>query len=135
MAGSYSYIVDADGGLMDRDGIKRSLHSDEITLECIEELYGMIWFLADALVYAQRPDTTKDVWMHRADQVKVAQDNATEGLLFSPTERFQPFDEGRYEGESIEFIVNGFVVATGESREFLTKLIENRIKKAKEEGV
>ena len=134
MAGAHHHITDEDGGLLEPQQIYARLDNRGDIYECIEQLYGMIWYLAEQNVVLRGTDA-KNEDEFKSEAVDNAQLNYKHGLKVSPTERFQPFDEGVYEGQSIEHILNGFVVARGESREFLTKLIENRIKKAKEEGI
>jgi len=46
MAGSYKRIVQKDGNLRSNSGIVESLETGGDVFECIEEMYGMIWFLA-----------------------------------------------------------------------------------------
>lgn len=129
MAGSYSQILDEDGGLLEGGPILDNLnHDDDDIVECITQLYGMIWYLAEQCIPL---GITKDVWARRAENVKIAQDDYAMGLKWSPTERFQPFDERQYEGVPIADILFDWDMADAEHRDFITMVVENRIKKAK----
>lgn len=46
MAGSYNSIINGDGNLRDNMALVDSLETGGDVYECVEELYGMIWFLA-----------------------------------------------------------------------------------------
>lgn len=72
MAGSYLHIIDQHGNLGSDEHILSMLENEGDALEAIHELYGMIWWLADA---AANPDTAK----HRApynDELKCIVDAA-----------------------------------------------------------
>lgn len=47
MAGSYNHCVDDDGNLLDWERLAGSLENGGDVYEAVEELYGMIWWLAD----------------------------------------------------------------------------------------
>lgn len=88
MAGSYLHVVDEDGALEEPEDIQGMLEcvSGDVA-ECIEQMYGMIWYLANELslapaVYAGfSPDMPDDC-------IDEAQKKYKEGLLLSPTQRF-----------------------------------------------
>lgn len=46
MAGSYAHIVQKDGNLSSNERISNSLETGGDVFEAIEEMYGMIWYLA-----------------------------------------------------------------------------------------
>lgn len=46
MAGSYGHIVQKDGNLHSNLVVAEMLENGGDVFECIEEMYGMIWFLA-----------------------------------------------------------------------------------------
>lgn len=47
MAGSYSHVVYSDGTLRDNDDFVNSIENLGDAYEMVEEMYGMIWFLAN----------------------------------------------------------------------------------------
>lgn len=78
MAGSYNHVVNKKTGALSKpEDICGMLqcHSGDV-VECIEELYGMIWYLANHL-----GSTTDQL----ADIVENARVNYEEGLHASPT--------------------------------------------------
>ena len=46
MAGSYNHVVTKDGNLKSNERIAESLENGGDVFEAVEEMYGMIWFLA-----------------------------------------------------------------------------------------
>jgi hypothetical protein len=58
MAGSYAHTVDDDGKLLGPLNMRGMLENSGDVYEAIEELYGMIWFLAEGdplrVTHAQR---------------------------------------------------------------------------------
>lgn len=46
MAGSYGHIVQKDGNLASNSRVVATLENGGDVFECIEEMYGMIWYLA-----------------------------------------------------------------------------------------
>jgi hypothetical protein len=46
MAGSYNHIVQKDGNLGSNKRITQSLENGGDVFEAVEEMYGMIWYLA-----------------------------------------------------------------------------------------
>lgn len=90
MAGSYNHIVNNDGTLMDNDRMMISgamIENLGDAYEAIEELYGMIWFLAWQSVAPLIPiDEFKSLQYAREmikDVVMSAQANYTAGLTAS----------------------------------------------------
>lgn len=50
MAGSYDHIVDEAGALLNPEEFRKMVENLGDAYETIEELYGMIWYLADLAV-------------------------------------------------------------------------------------
>lgn len=86
MAGSYNHVVDDQGRLLDGEGINSMLEcmSGDV-VECVEEMYGMIWWLAAAkaseINSRSFPGDTK---VTAAEIVEDARQNYLEGLALSP---------------------------------------------------
>jgi hypothetical protein len=70
MAGSYNHCVDDNGRLIPPGDLSEMLeyHDTGDVYEAIEEMYGMIWYLADA----------------DSERVEDARQNYREGLRISP---------------------------------------------------
>lgn len=86
MAGSYNHAVDKDGKLDDFDIFKANVENLGDAYETVEEMYGMIWFLAHALrntreLAGQLTDHTE------AQLVELARANYSQGVQLSPTDR------------------------------------------------
>lgn len=64
MAGSYNHVTARDGALLDNAGFLDMIDTRGDAYEAVEEMYGMIWFLADALGAAT--ETKPSVWVERA---------------------------------------------------------------------
>lgn len=106
MAGSYNHVVDhvGTGALYDAEGINGMLECNSgDVVECVEEMYGMIWALAEmkvAEVASRSPgyiDEDARARM-RAEIVEEARLSYKEGLRLSPgTGASLPFGED--EGE------------------------------------
>lgn len=75
MAGSYNHVVDDIGALLDFEGINNALdcQSGDV-VEAIEEMYGMLWYLADG----------------NETVIEEARQNWKKGYSLSPTSR-QPY--------------------------------------------
>lgn len=87
MAGSYGRVVKDDGSLQPAKKICSMLEcvSGDVA-EAVEEMYGMIWYLADKAARGVEeswgdPEGTQNA----ADFVKDAQENYVEGLRLSPS--------------------------------------------------
>lgn len=76
MAG-YRDIVNEDGSLVDPSQAKRP----EKPFEVIEEMYGMIWFLADALDLGEPGTPDSAAW------VEIARERFKEGFEWSPSKK------------------------------------------------
>lgn len=80
MAGSYGHIVTKSGKLRDPQSLTGMLEcSSGDVYEACEELYGMIWFLANQLANTVGPEGVE-----AGDYVKMARDGFEEGLKVSP---------------------------------------------------
>lgn len=87
MAGSYHHITDEDGALKDQVGIIESLENHGDVIECIEQMYGMIWYLADRNAVANGV-AHGNHFRAMQNTVKMAQYDYELGLQYSPTPRF-----------------------------------------------
>lgn len=78
MAGSYNHVVTDDGNLRSPEMVNRMLENGGDVYEAIEEMYGMIWWLA-SLVPDAGPMASEDlVEMARTQYavgLKVAESN------------------------------------------------------------
>lgn len=91
-------LVDEDGGLLTPAWIEKNADTS-VLIEAIQELYGMVWYLAEENVadfITKRSDK-------RTEIVERALARYREGLELSPIERFQPLD---YEGIANEATQN-----------------------------
>lgn len=84
MAGSYNHIVDEDGRLSSGETINGMLEcTSGDVVECVNEMYGMIWYLADVLAHEDRFDPIlRDEY--RKGFVENARRNYKVGLEASP---------------------------------------------------
>lgn len=85
MAGSYNHVVEDDGSLLPTTapfGIGMLENGGDV-FEAVEEMYGMIWYLANI------PLIGKHLGEVPLDLVELARQNYREGLRLSPTERYQ----------------------------------------------
>lgn len=80
MAGSYNHCVKDDGSLRTPEDMGRMLENGGDAYEAVEEMYGMIWFLADQLDHLLRREPT-------AALVEEARKNYKFGIELSPTGR------------------------------------------------
>lgn len=77
VAGSYNHCVNDDGKLLSPEDLAGMLENGGDVYEAVEEMYGMIWYLADALSNEEAVHT-KEYW------VQVARMKYNEGLQLSP---------------------------------------------------
>jgi hypothetical protein len=68
MAGSYLHIVGRTGRLLSETNLPKMLENDGDVYEAIEEMYGMIWWLADG----------------NANDVEIARRHYLQGIQKSP---------------------------------------------------
>lgn len=90
MAGSYNHVVTNSGNLASNERVVDMLENGGDVFEAVEEMFGMIWYLAGKLV----PDD------ENADAVKEAVEDARQGYkegleLSKLTHRVSP-DKRRY---------------------------------------
>lgn len=82
MAGSYEHAVNDDGSLRDPgDLFREGVENLGDAYEVVEELYGMVWFLARQLELPMPPRMSKESW------VDLAKKNYSRGVELSPTDR------------------------------------------------
>lgn len=72
MAGSYKHVTDENGKLYTPEDFVKMIGNPGDAYEAIEEMYGMIWYLAGTI------DVELDA------QVEAARQNYLEGLELSP---------------------------------------------------
>lgn len=84
MAGSYNHIVEEDGRLSNSETINGMLEcmSGDV-VECVTEMYGMIWWLAEQLAQSYWPTSLTRAEVQEMI-VKEAQSNYQIGLAVSP---------------------------------------------------
>ncbi len=68
MAGSYQHCVDKAGRLLDPESLSQMLENGGDVYEAVEEMYGMIWYLANG----------------NGHLVRQAEANYTNGFTWSP---------------------------------------------------
>lgn len=89
MAGSYNHVVTNKGNLASNERVAGILENGGDVFEAVEQMYGMIWFLAAELINQQQfalialeVDRTRRFEMIKA-AVERAMENHKEGLEFS----------------------------------------------------
>lgn len=92
MAGSYNHVVKKTGELRKPQDVCSMLEcmSGDV-YEAVEEMYGMIWYLANGSLKADRdypvpPDMLQE---ELAKVIEAARQKYKEGLALSPTKRFK----------------------------------------------
>lgn len=82
MAGGYEQIVDRNGRLAPPGFVAAMLDNDANVYETVEELFGMIWYLADLLVGSSTgySDQSEDISRWK-EEVKAAVEEAHEHHL------------------------------------------------------
>lgn len=83
MGGSYYHVINEDGGLHNYEHISFVLKTGGDGFETIEEMYGMIWYLAKTLEI--ETGYVADV----ATLIMEAQVKYKDGLLSSPTKHYR----------------------------------------------
>lgn len=73
MAGSYNHVVEEDGNLSSNEVIVDMLENGGDVFEAVEEMYGMIWYLAGRHSDHATPEYIKAL-------VENARNNYTQGL-------------------------------------------------------
>lgn len=82
MAGSYNHCVKKDGSLRGPQGLNSMIENGGDVYEAVEEMYGMIWYLANRLnteedAFRSEPYTIEEI-------VEDARKKYAEGLAVSP---------------------------------------------------
>ena len=77
MAGSYNHCINHEGKLLDPESLNDMLENGGDVYEAVEEMYGMIWWLAQGLAYEEREDDIASI-------VEMARQNYRHGIEFSP---------------------------------------------------
>lgn len=89
MAGSYLHCVDKDGKLYAPKTLTGMLEcSSRDVYEAVEELYGMVWYLANEL-HDLDDEVSSSEWHEdashsTAENVEIARQNYREGLKLAP---------------------------------------------------
>lgn len=78
MAGSYNHVVKDDGNLESNEVVADMLENGGDVFEAVEEMYGMIWFLAGDLSGRSIPDGAESVVIKA--RVEAALKNYKKGL-------------------------------------------------------
>jgi hypothetical protein len=71
MAGSYNHVVTQQGNLRSNESFVQMVENLGDAYETVEEMYGMIWYLADRVAFHRHP---------LRDIVEQAQQNYQRGL-------------------------------------------------------
>lgn len=94
MAGSFNHIVNKDTGALRSNASALSMldchHGD--VFEALEEMYGMIWYLAWVGALGMIPGgmgTDDDIRPIAMEGIETARVNYRDGLAYSPTSRYR----------------------------------------------
>jgi hypothetical protein len=74
MAGSYGHIVQKDGNLASNSRVVGMLENGGDVFECVEEMYGMIWFLAGTYGYQNPKKAVEDARKQYQEGLKMAKE-------------------------------------------------------------
>lgn len=79
MAGSYNHVVKEDGNLRSNEAVADSLENGGDVFEAVEEMYGMIWYLAagthtDHATPEYMKMLVKDACLHYKDGLEIAKE-------------------------------------------------------------
>lgn len=98
MAGSYNHVVEDDGSLASNETVAGMLENGGDVFEAVEQMYGMIWYLAERLNANLPAGAPAFRDLDRLDLVEEARKNYQQGLRWSPTDRYRSNDgtEHRY---------------------------------------
>lgn len=88
MAGSYNHVVEKNGGLSSNKRVVGMLENGGDVFEAVEEMYGMIWYLANKLEMSGGY-SGKNYAIEEARAVEEARTHYKEGLVISPTKRYK----------------------------------------------
>lgn len=74
MAGSYGHIVQKDGNLRSNRAVVEMLENGGDVFEAVEEMYGMIWFLAGTYAYRDPRAAVEDARRQYREGLKKAKE-------------------------------------------------------------
>lgn len=74
MAGGYAHIVQKDGNLMSHRRIVEILENGDDAFEVVNEMYGMIWFLAGIYAYKDPRGAVEDARKQYREGLKTARE-------------------------------------------------------------
>lgn len=90
MAGSYNHVITEEGNLRGPEKVSQTLETGGDVYEAVEEMYGMIWWLADELVTERQRGAGMQT-LTRSERatavIEDAQENYVDGLRLSPSTR------------------------------------------------
>lgn len=89
MAGSYGHVIEEDGSLSENEVVAGMLENGGDIFEAVEQMYGMIWYLAERLNANLPAGAPAFRHLDRLALVEEAQKHYKQGLRWSPTERYQ----------------------------------------------
>jgi hypothetical protein len=78
MAGSYNHAVDDEGRLRNWRNMTIATETQGDAYETIEEMYGMVWFLAQG-----DPDVVEDARRHYQDGIEFSPGREPESVRYS----------------------------------------------------
>jgi hypothetical protein len=73
MAGSYGHVVQKDGNLASNSRVVGMLENGGDVFECVEEMYGMIWYLASQQ-YGREKQAVEDARKNYKEGLKIAKE-------------------------------------------------------------
>lgn len=74
MAGSFSHVVQKDGNLRSASEVMRSLENPGDVFVTVEEMYGMIWFMAGTYAYKDPKAAVEDARRQYREGLKMAKE-------------------------------------------------------------
>ena len=89
MAGSYNHVVNDEGGLISNERVAGMLENGGDVFEAVEEMYGMIWYLGEAIAQGQFWEASNPDRGDPKFWIEEARKNYKEGLVLSPTKRYK----------------------------------------------
>lgn len=81
MAGSYNHIITDQGNLVSDETFVKKIQNLGDAYEAIEEMYGMIWYLANAAEFDKldSADLVEDARQHYQDGLQLARETPNKG--------------------------------------------------------
>jgi hypothetical protein len=74
MAGSYGHVVQKDGNLRSNLAVAEMLENGGDVFECVEEMYGMIWYLAGQHAFGKERAAVDDARKYYREGLKKAKE-------------------------------------------------------------